>query len=581
MIKSSGTAPGERRLNGPQTTGRDYRHLSSPAHAIRADLDLALPMRDGVRLLADVLRPDAEGRFPALVAFSPYPRQIQNSGLPLGFVEAGASDFFAPRGYAHVLVNARGTSGSGGTFTFLDAQEGRDLYDVIEAVAAQPWCDGHVGMIGISYFAMAQIAAAVERPPHLRAIFPVAVTTDLYSVAVPGGIPSAAFLTTWFDAIGTLASKGADFYRGALSRLASSVLRSELVHQRFEHFNGEAAANVLGKLMPGHAPPHPWDDLVRALTVEHPLVDGYWRERDFLERIQNVHIPTYLGCDWDNVTVHLSCTFPTYEALPADTPKRVAMMPRGGLCWPWESLHVEALAWFDRWLKGRDTGIDEGPPIRYWLEGAREWRATTSWPPPEARYQALHLRADGALGPEEGEPGAREYLYVSPLQPKPRRPNPPPLPPMLTWETAPMRAALDVAGPIEVELEAATTATDTDWIVKLVDVAPDGKETDLTQGWLRASHRALDEARSRQGQPRHPHDRAEAVTPGERLRYRVAVVTTAHRFAAGHRLRLALASCDHGGFGMLGFEHVPPAQSARQSVYSASRLLLPVLAGAA
>src|SRR4051794_39349360 len=123
MVKSSGTAPGERRLNGPQTSGRDYSALSLPEHAIHTDEDVAVPMRDGIALLADVLRPVTAGRFPALVAFSPYPRQIQNSGLPMGFVEAGASDFFVPRGYAHVLVNARGTSGSGGTFTFLDGQE--------------------------------------------------------------------------------------------------------------------------------------------------------------------------------------------------------------------------------------------------------------------------------------------------------------------------------------------------------------------------------------------------------------------------------------------------------------------------
>jgi hypothetical protein len=475
MIKSSGTSPGERRLNGPQTTGREYRALSTPEHATRTELDLALPMRDGVSLLADVIRPDGEGRFPALVAFSPYPRQIQNSGLPLGFVEAGASDFFVPRGYAHVLVNARGTSGSGGTYTCLDAQEGRDLYDVIEQVAAQPWCDGNVGMIGISYFAMAQVAAAVEHPPHLKAIFPVAVTSNFYDGASPGGVPSAKFLTNWFTALGTLSGKGADFFRGALSKVASAVLRSQAVHQRFEHFNGEAASDVLGKLMPGRPDPHPWDELIRAMTVEHPLYDGFWRERDFIERLRDVHVPTYLGCDWDNVPLHLSCTFPTYEALPADTPKRVAMLPRGGLCWPWESLHVEALAWFDHWLKGRDTGVDEGPPIRYWLQGAEEWHAAASWPPPEARYQALHLRADGSLGPEEGAPGARDYLYVSSLQPQPRHPNPPPLPPSLSWETAPLRAALDIAGPIEVELEAATTATDADWIVKLIDVGPDGR----------------------------------------------------------------------------------------------------------
>ena len=92
----------------------------------------------------------------------------------MGFIEAGATDFWVPRGYVHVIANLRGTGGSGGTFGFFDGQERHDMYDLVEWAAAQPWCDGNVGMIGISYFAMTQLEAAVERPPHLKAIFPVA-----------------------------------------------------------------------------------------------------------------------------------------------------------------------------------------------------------------------------------------------------------------------------------------------------------------------------------------------------------------------------------------------------------------------
>ena len=106
----------------------------------------------------------------------------------MGFIEAGATDFLVPRGYVHVIANLRGTGGSGGTFGFLDAQERRDMYDLVEWAAAQPWCDGNVGMIGISYFAMTQLEAAVERPPHLKAIFPVAVTADLYEAARHHGL---------------------------------------------------------------------------------------------------------------------------------------------------------------------------------------------------------------------------------------------------------------------------------------------------------------------------------------------------------------------------------------------------------
>ena len=148
----SGVDPGQRRLNGPQTIGRNYRNLSEPKQAMTRDDDVPVRMRDGANLLADLHRPIEPRRYPVLVAASPYPRQIQNLGAPAGFIEAGASDFFVPRGYVHVIANCRGTGGSDGAFGFFDGQERCDMHDLVEWAAAQPWSDGKVGMIGISYF---------------------------------------------------------------------------------------------------------------------------------------------------------------------------------------------------------------------------------------------------------------------------------------------------------------------------------------------------------------------------------------------------------------------------------------------
>src|SRR3984885_5860310 len=138
MDKSvSGTEPGQRQLNGPQTTGRDCRNLSTPKYEITRDDDVIVPLRDGVNLLAGAFRPSTPGRYPVLIAASPYPRQIQDLGAPMGFIEAGASDFFVPRGYVHVIANLRGTSGSGGTFGFFDGQGRKDMNDLVEWGAAQ------------------------------------------------------------------------------------------------------------------------------------------------------------------------------------------------------------------------------------------------------------------------------------------------------------------------------------------------------------------------------------------------------------------------------------------------------------
>ena len=159
-------------------------------------------MRDGIQLLADVHRPIKPGKYPVLIAASPYPRQIQDFGAPMGFIEAGTSDFSVPRGYVHVIANCRGTIGSGGTFGFFDGQERQDMYDLVEWAAVQSWSDGNVGMLGISYFAMTQLEAAVEQPPHLKAIMPFAGTYDLYSSSYHHGLLSSSFITPFLSMIG-------------------------------------------------------------------------------------------------------------------------------------------------------------------------------------------------------------------------------------------------------------------------------------------------------------------------------------------------------------------------------------------
>jgi putative CocE/NonD family hydrolase len=575
----AGTEPGQRRLNGPQTTGREYRNLSRPAHAIRSDLSVAVPVRDGTELRADVNRPDGDGRFPALVAASCYPRQIQNSGAPLGFVEAGASDFWVPRGYAHVIANVRGTGGSGGTYTWLDATERRDMHDLVEWTAAQPWCDGQVGMIGISYFAMTQIAAAAERPAPLRAIFPVATTADPYEAAWHNGLLSATFISSWIAGVGALADKDDRVFRNRAIDLAERVLRSERVHRRFEHLNGEAALSVLGDAMRMRYDAHPWDELWTAITAEHPMRDAFWDERDMVERLRGLEIPVYLGCDWENVPLHLPSTFTLWRALEPTAPLRLGMLGKGGLTWPWESLHVEALAWFDHWLKGADTGIMDGPPVRYWMPGAEEFRESPTWPPPEARHRELALRADGRLGPAEGGPAERRYAHASPSIRRPKGAPTPALPSFLRWETEPLGDPLEIAGGLELRLLARTSAIDTSWIATLQDVAPDGEATDVTAGWLRASLRAVDEAASRPGAPVLPCREAVPVAPGDAIAYRIPLVPNARRFERGHRLRIVLAS-DDGANGlpcMMGFHHAPVGDAAVNSVASTSRLVVPGL----
>lgn len=579
--KDARTPPTERPLNGPQTTGREYRNLSQPEYPVGREEDVAVPMRDGVRLLADVYRPAVEGAFPVLVSASPYPRQIQDLGAPMGFIEAGASSFFVSRGYVHVIANLRGTGGSDGTFTLFDQTERNDMHDLVEWAAQQHWSDGNVGMIGTSYFAMTQLEAAVEHPPHLKAIFPLAVSPDLYDAIWHHGLLSSTFITSWITAVGVAAAHGSDLWRGKTLNALRKALKAQQIHGRLQHLNGEAALSALKSFMRARYERHPWDDLRYATCVEHPLRDEFWDDRNLLTRLGDVSIPIYLGCDWDNAPLHLPGTFEVLEALRHNPNVRVGMLGSHGLSWPWESLHVEALAWYDHWLKGADTGIDDGPPIRYLLNGANEWRTSAVWPPPEATMRELALRWDGILDEDEESPGTRDYLCITDEFEVTPDVNPPELPPYLQWESAPVPADLDVVGAMELRLDASLSASDAGWIVTIVDVAPDGTATNVTAGWLRASLRLVDEEASAPGRPVIDCRIPVAVTPNELTSYRIPIVANAHRFLAGHRIGLVITSDDQPQHAptLMGFRHAPVVPAVRARIWSSSRLLLPVLAG--
>ena len=575
-VTASGIEPGQRRLNNIQTTGRDYRNVTEPSFRIARTNDVSIEVRDGTKLLGDVYRPDADSKFPVLISFSGYPRQIQGLGAPLGFIEAGTTDFFVPRGYVQIIANARGTGGSEGTWSMLDEQEWCDVADVVEWAAAQPWCDGNVGMLGISYFACAQLAAAVEHPPHLKAIFAPVATENIYDIVWHKGLQSSEFFAPWLSAVGVMADKHWD---GTTLDLVAKALHTPAIHRRMAHFNGEAIVTLLKNVIRKTPAREPFGRLWQEACVEHPTHDEFWLARDMTERLADVDIPVYLGCDWDNVPMHLPSTFSIWKALRHNPNVRMGMVDDGEYSWPWEAMHYEALAWYDHHLKGIDTGIMEGAPIRYFLPGADEWHTATEWPPAKSVITEFALRADGGLSTDEGTPGSRSYLSLLAHSGQPAHLASSGMPPSLEWETEPLDEPMDFAGDIELRLAASITALDTAWITVLYDVDADGSAKPLTGGWLRATLREVDEERSTPGAPVVHCATPVAVPVSQTVTYRIPLVPNARRIATGHRLRIVLASDDQAKDAptLLGFTHTAIAEPSVNTVSSGSRLLLPLL----
>ncbi len=512
---------------------------SEPRYASLTDYEARIPMRDGVRLAADVIRPHAAGlKFPALVTTSVYTRQLQRSVIALGQNEAGISEFWVPRGYAHVIVDVRGCNDSEGTYDLFGLQERQDLHDIIEWVGEQPWCSGSVGMSGISYMGRTQLFAAEQQPPHLKAIFPYDASCDFYRDACfHGGIPTN-FTTHWTQFVMNL-----NMTSGRNPRVDAL---KEMLEAMYSH--------------------------------RYPLDGPFYRERSAWPQLDRIQVPSYFGSGWYMNELHLKGAFDGYNGT-GGIPKRMMVGPRPWPLRPWAGYHYEMLRWYDHWLKGMDTRVMEGAPIQLYIHGDDTWRAENEWPLKRTQWREYYLGGkggghSGTLSETAGAQQARTMDY-DPATPEGYRGEP-----RLTYRTEPMTKAMELTGPMALYLQASSTATDTDWLVFVSDEGPDGKSRELCKGWLRASHRKLDPARSTPAQPYHPHDAVEPLQPGTVYEFPIEIWPVCNVFKPGHRLKVEIANAD-SIIDANGRPHVTLRAKAVNTVHEGgskpSRLVVPVI----
>lgn len=535
--------------------------------------DVLIRVRDSVHMAARIYRPDGPGPFPALFATSPY--RYDNNSLPAQpmflWRETGPIEWYVEHGYAYVHADVRGTGRSEGEFEFLGLREQTDLYDVIEWIGRQPWCNGKVGGIGQSYYAMSQWFMGIQNPPHLACIAPYDGLNDPYRfMGYPGGI-EGAFLAYWMNA---------------------SVRVPNLYPA-----NGDN---------PRHVAPDLFLEVQR-----HPLYDEFWKLRAAFEQLDKIKVPLFSIGVWAKMELHLAGNIRGYQL--AGGPKKLAI---SGTATPFTSQSDFAdvefhrkylLPFYDKYLKGLKTAYDERPNVEYPVRNTGRTRAFETWPPPVAQPQQFYLRGgptgsvaslnDGALGatPPDKTGGSTSYTYpnpswvmgVVPLGPA----GPDPARGVLTFTTTPLERDIEIAGSAKLVLYASSTRSDTDFIVKVSEQFHQERDERargiqpryfiVTKGWLRASHMGRDLERSTEEIPYYTHERATPLHPGSVYKFEIPLQPIAYRFRQGNRIRVEICNGDSPVTDSLFFHFYRPDKIGADTIYHnaehPSALVLPIL----
>ncbi len=534
-------------------------------------------MRDGVVLRADVYRPDTEEPLPVLLQRTPYGKGFSNPAFAL---------MAAERGYAVVIQDTRGRWASDGDgYPFV--HEKADGYDSVEWAAGQPWADGKVGMYGGSYVGYTQWAAAVTQPPSLKAIAPTVTFCDPRDIFYAGGAFALGVAVSWLLMAGAQMAiqkreGNGEPAPGELAFGESTAGGSErgekwaLMGQLIELADGMATGKTFRHLPLQEMPLIGREGIVTSFydVLTHPPGDAYWQR--MLCAHERVQVPAlHIGGWYDIFT---GSTLRDFAGIQQAGGSALAREQQRLLMGPWLHGPMQGLVgevdfgvrasallvmpdliqlrWFDYWLKGEENGILDEPPVRLFVMGKNEWRTEQEWPLARTEYRPYYLHSGGAANTLHGDgrlsPGVPSDEPVDTYVYDPRNPVPtrggglccwqaalPPgaydqrdveaRPDVLVYSTDPLAEDLEVTGPLEVHLWAATSAPDTDFTAKLVDVYPCGYARNVQDGIVRARYRASQE-------------QARLIEPGAAYEYVIDLAATSNVFTAGHRIRVEISS---------------------------------------
>jgi predicted acyl esterase len=566
---------------------------------MRIDWDVPIKMDDGIILRADVFRPIEEGQYPVIMTLGPYAK-----GLPFqtGYagmwktIEAGYPDVlrgstnkyqnwetcdpekWVPDGYACVRVDSRGAGRSPGYLDVYSPRENLDYYHCIEWAGTQPWSNGKVGLLGISYYAVNQWLVAQMQPPHLAAICPFEGYQDFYRECNRHGGILNTFMPEWFP----VQVMSVQFGNGSTTVNPNTGVPA-----------------VGGEKLSDEELARNRSDLPNELRGRE-LDDQWYRDRS--ADLSRITVPLLSASSWTH-SLHERGNLEGYLGVSS---KEKWLEIHGLEHWTvfYTDYGVDLQKrFFGHFLKGEDTGWKDQPPVFLNLravDGSFVQRGEQEWPLARTQWTKLYLSGDGeSLAREPGPSASLEFDALGPG---------------LTFLTEPLAEPMEITGPCAAKLFASSSTEDADFFTVIRVLDPDGNDVSfvsaqdprgvITKGWLRASHRKLDPERSLPYRPYHTHDEKQPLTPGETVELDVEIWPTSVLVPAGYRVGVTILGRDFAwegdgpwpqiyGIDMRGdgiFHHNdasdrPPSifggrTTLRTGGETASYVLLPIIPGA-
>ena len=532
--------------------------LRAESYAVKLDRDVPAKMRDGVTLRADIYHPDMAGKFPVLLQRTPYSKI---NGWDNGFFFKAAA-----QGYVVVVQDVRGRyTSEGDWYPFIHETE--DGYDSVEWAASLPYSDGRVGMFGGSYVGATQMLAASAHPPHLAGICPSVTASNYHD----GWVYQGGAFEQWFSE-----SWASGLAHDTLDRAVSKATNARA---------GEKAL-PLGAYPLFNFPTSEGADIsTQALApyfldwLAHPAYDDYWKQLSLEERYADFRIPVLHIGAWHDIflrgTLHNYAGLKTSAGTDAARQGQHLVVAIGGHAGegrkigdldfgPEAAKYSETettLRWYDFLFKGVQNEF-AGKRVKIFVMGLNQWREEEDWPLARARSTKYFLNSHGSANSVRGDgslttisPGAEpaDAFTYDPGKPVPTIGGPlccdgdhlAPGPrdqrtveernDVLIYSTPPLDHDMEVTGPVQLQLFASSSAVDTDFTAKLVDVYPDGSAFNLTEGILRAKYR-------------NSQSIAAALAPGKIYPLTIDLVATSNLFRVGHRIRLEVSSSNFPRF---------------------------------